>query len=111
MTATSARPATPATIMAIGLVYVLSAGEIDLSFGSITAVSALAAAVTMQSYPMPLGVAAGLGVANGDPKRLWQLVGSGMAHDDASFLKAQIRAFSLIRIGETREDEVGLRRV
>ena len=52
----------PATIMAIGLVYVLSAGEIDLSFGSITAVSALAAAVTMQSYPMPLGVAAGLGV-------------------------------------------------
>lgn len=52
----------PATIMAIGLVYVLSAGEIDLSFGSITAVSALAAAVTMQSYPMPIGVAAGLGV-------------------------------------------------
>ncbi len=52
----------PATIMAIGLVYVLSAGEIDLSFGSITAVSALAAAVTMQSYPMPFGVAAGLGV-------------------------------------------------
>ncbi|EIM72314.1 inner-membrane translocator [Nitratireductor aquibiodomus RA22] len=31
----------PATIMAIGLVFVLSAGEIDLSFGSIVAVSAL----------------------------------------------------------------------
>ncbi len=51
----------PATIMAIGLVYVLSAGEIDLSFGSITAVSALAAAVVMQHYPMAFGVVAGLG--------------------------------------------------
>ncbi len=51
----------PATIMAIGLVYVLSAGEIDLSFGSITAVSALAAAVTMQHFPVPMGIAAGLG--------------------------------------------------
>ena len=30
----------PATIMAIGLVFALSAGEIDLSFGSIVAVSA-----------------------------------------------------------------------
>ncbi|HEV7254961.1 MAG TPA: ABC transporter permease [Mesorhizobium sp.] len=51
----------PATVMAVGLVFVLSAGEIDLSFGSIVAVSALAAAVVMQSYPMPLGVLAGLG--------------------------------------------------
>lgn len=51
----------PATIMAIGLVFALSAGEIDLSFGSVVAVSALAAAVTMQSYPMPVGVLAGLG--------------------------------------------------
>lgn len=51
----------PATIMAIGFVFVLSAGEIDLSFGSITAVSALAAAVVMQDFPMVLGIAAGLG--------------------------------------------------
>ena len=51
----------PATIMAIGLVFVLSAGEIDLSFGSIVAVSALSAAVAMQSGPMILGVVAGLG--------------------------------------------------
>ena len=51
----------PATIMAIGLVIALSAGEIDLSFGSIVAVSALSAAVAMQSGPMFLGVAAGLG--------------------------------------------------
>jgi len=51
----------PATVMAIGLVFALSAGEIDLSFGSIVAVSALSAAVAMQSYPMPVGVLAGLG--------------------------------------------------
>lgn len=51
----------PATIMAIGLVFALSAGEIDLSFGSIVAVSALSAAVAMQSYPMFVGVLAGLG--------------------------------------------------
>jgi ribose transport system permease protein len=51
----------PATIMAIGLVFALSAGEIDLSFGSIVAVSALAAAVAMQNGPMVFGVVAGLG--------------------------------------------------
>ncbi len=51
----------PATIMAVGLVFALSAGEIDLSFGSIVAVSALSAAVAMQSYPMFAGVIAGLG--------------------------------------------------
>jgi len=51
----------PATIMAVGLVFVLSAGEIDLSFGSIVAVSALAAAVVMQNHTMVLGIAAGLG--------------------------------------------------
>ncbi|MGC3939584.1 ABC transporter permease [Roseobacter sp. EG26] len=50
----------PATIMAVGLVFALSAGEIDLSFGSIVAVAALSAAVTMQHYPMPIGVIAGL---------------------------------------------------
>lgn len=51
----------PATIMAIGFVFVLSAGEIDLSFGSIVAVSALSGAVVMQDYPMVFGIAAGLG--------------------------------------------------
>lgn len=51
----------PATIMAIGLVFVLSAGEIDLSFGSIVAVSALSAAVVMQEHSMFLGILAGLG--------------------------------------------------
>ncbi len=52
---------TPATVMAIGLVFVLSSGEIDLSFGSIVAVAALAASVALQSLPMAAGIAAGLG--------------------------------------------------
>ena len=51
----------PITIMAIGLVFVMSAGEIDLSIGSIVAVSALAAAVTMSQYGMLAGILAGLG--------------------------------------------------
>lgn len=51
----------PATIMAIGLVFVMSAGEIDLSIGSTVAVSALAAAVTMNDYGLVAGVLAGLG--------------------------------------------------
>jgi len=51
----------PATIMAIGLVFVMSAGEIDLSIGSTVAVAALAAAVTMQGYGMVPGILAGLG--------------------------------------------------
>ena len=51
----------PVTVMAIGLVFVLSAGEIDLSIGSIVAVSALSAAVVMASYGMVAGILAGLG--------------------------------------------------
>jgi ribose transport system permease protein len=51
----------PVTIMAIGLVFVMSAGQIDLSVGSIVAVSALPAAVTLSQYGLAAGVAAGLG--------------------------------------------------
>ncbi|MBX9455390.1 MAG: ABC transporter permease [Rhizobium sp.] len=51
----------PVTIMAIGLVFVLSAGEIDLSIGSIVAVSALSAAVVMANFGMVPGILAGLG--------------------------------------------------
>ena len=54
----------PATIMAIGLVFALSAGEIDLSFGSTTAVAALCAAVAMQTMPALIGIMAGLGVGS-----------------------------------------------
>ncbi len=51
----------PATVMTIGLVFALSAGEIDLSFGSVVAVSALASAVAMQNGPLVFGVLAGVG--------------------------------------------------
>jgi ribose transport system permease protein len=51
----------PVTVMAIGMVYVLTAGEIDLSIGSVVAVSALLAAVVMRDHHWTLGVVAGLG--------------------------------------------------
>ena len=52
---------TPVTVMAIGMVFVLSAGEIDLSIGSVVAIAALLAAVVMRAHNWALGVAAGLG--------------------------------------------------
>jgi ribose transport system permease protein len=52
---------TPVTVMAIGMVFVLSAGEIDLSIGSVVAIAALVAAVVMRNQNWTLGVAAGLG--------------------------------------------------
>jgi ribose transport system permease protein len=58
---------TPITVMAVGMVFVLSAGEIDLSIGSVVAIAALVAAVVMRAHAWPLAVAAGLaaGVAVG----------------------------------------------
>jgi ribose transport system permease protein len=53
---------TPVSIMAVGAVFVLTAGEIDLSIGSIVAVSALLAAVVLREWPWPIGVAVGLAV-------------------------------------------------
>ena len=50
----------PATVMAVGLVFVLAAGEIDLSFGSTVALAALAAAMVMREHHWVLGVLAGL---------------------------------------------------
>src|ERR1700756_4482084 len=52
---------TPITVMAVGMVFVLSAGEIDLSFGSLVWSGALLGAVVMRSHSWTLGVAAGLG--------------------------------------------------
>src|ERR671917_1252215 len=46
--------------MAIGMVFVLTAGEIDLSIGSIVAISALLAAVVLRTEPWFVGAAAGL---------------------------------------------------
>ena len=56
-----AQETAPVTVMAVGMVFVLTAGEIDLSIGSIVAVSALLAAVVLRNWPWPVGVAAGLG--------------------------------------------------
>jgi ribose transport system permease protein len=52
----------PVTVMAVGMVFVFTAGEIDLSIGSVVAVSALLAAVILRDWPWPIGAAAGLGV-------------------------------------------------
>ena len=54
----------PVTVMAVGMVFVLTAGEIDLSIGSIVAISALLASVVLREWPWPLGVAAGLGAGH-----------------------------------------------
>jgi len=62
---------TPVTVMAVGMVFVLTAGEIDLSIGSIVAISALLAAMTLRTAPWfagaPAGLAAGaaIGSVNG----------------------------------------------
>ena len=50
----------PVTVMAVGMVYVLTAGEIDLSIGSVVAVSALLTAVVLREWPWPVAVLAGL---------------------------------------------------
>jgi ribose transport system permease protein len=52
---------TPVTVMAIGMVFVLSAGEIDVSIGSVVAIAALLAAVMMRTHHWTLGVAVALG--------------------------------------------------
>jgi ribose transport system permease protein len=59
------RQTTPVTVMAVAVVFVLSAGEIDLSLGSVVALSALVTADVMQSHSAVLAVAAGLGVGLG----------------------------------------------
>ena len=58
---------TPITIMAIGLTFALACGHIDLSIGSVVALSALVGAVLMQDYPAPVAIFAALmvGVAIG----------------------------------------------
>ena len=59
------RQTTPITVMAVAVVFVLSAGEIDLSLGAVVALSALVTADVMQSHSAVLAVAAGLGVGLG----------------------------------------------
>jgi ribose transport system permease protein len=59
------RQTTPVTVMAVAAVFVLSAGEIDLSIGSVVALSALVTAEVMQTHSAVLAVAAGLALGFG----------------------------------------------
>jgi ribose transport system permease protein len=59
------RQTTPITVMAVAVVFVLSAGEIDLSLGAVVALSALVTADMMQSHSAVVAIAAGLGVGIG----------------------------------------------
>jgi ribose transport system permease protein len=56
------RQTAPVTVMAVAVVFVLSAGEIDLSLGSVVALSALVTAKVLQNEALAVAVAAGLGV-------------------------------------------------
>lgn len=57
------RQSAPIAVMAVGMTFVLSTGEIDLSIGSVVALAALAAALTLRSTDSAiLAVMAGLGV-------------------------------------------------
>jgi ribose transport system permease protein len=53
---------TPVTVMAVAVVFVLSAGEIDLSIGSVVALSALTTAKVMETNGAVLAIGAGLSV-------------------------------------------------
>jgi ribose transport system permease protein len=55
------RQAAPIAIMAVALVFVLTAGEIDLSVGSVVGLSALITAVTLRDHGLVAAVLAGLG--------------------------------------------------
>ncbi|HWV85474.1 MAG TPA: ABC transporter permease [Capillimicrobium sp.] len=57
-----ARQTAPITVMAVGVVFVLSAGEIDLSIGSVVALAALVGAIVLRDVGLVAGIAAGLGV-------------------------------------------------
>ncbi len=51
---------TPIALMAFGAVFVLTAGEIDLSIGSVVAMSALFTALGLRHYGLTAGIAFGL---------------------------------------------------
>jgi ribose transport system permease protein len=53
---------TPVTVMTIGMVLVLANGEIDLSIGSVVALSALCTALILRTHSAWLAVPAGLAV-------------------------------------------------
>lgn len=54
------RQTAPITIMAVGLSFALAVGHIDLSIGSVVALSAIVAAILLQYVGVPLAVAGAL---------------------------------------------------
>ena len=56
-----ARQTAMISVMAVGMTFVLSAGEIDLSIGSIVALSSLVSALALRHAGIVAGIAAGLG--------------------------------------------------
>ncbi|MCW2618649.1 MAG: transporter permease, partial [Modestobacter sp.] len=50
----------PVTVMAVGSVFVLSTGEIDLSIGAVVALSALVSAVQLRDHGLVAGIVSGL---------------------------------------------------
>lgn len=59
---TIVRQTTPVTVMAIGMTFAMSAGEIDLSVGSIVALASLVAAILLRDSIMPVAIVGGLAV-------------------------------------------------
>ena len=56
------RQTTPITLMAVGMTFALAVGHIDLSVGSVVALSALVCGLMLDVAPLPVAVLAGLGV-------------------------------------------------
>jgi len=56
-----ARQTAMISIMAIGMTFALSSGEIDLSIGSVLALSALITALSLENFSLPVAVIFGLG--------------------------------------------------
>jgi ribose transport system permease protein len=59
---TIVRQTAPITVMAVGLTFTLSAGEIDLSIGSTVALSATIGAIALRDYGLAAGIVGGLAV-------------------------------------------------
>ena len=56
-----ARQTTMSSVMAIGMTFVLAAGEIDLSIGSVVALASLITALALRNYNIWVAIIAGLG--------------------------------------------------
>ena len=56
-----ARQTAMISVMAVGMTFVLSAGEIDLSIGSVVALASLTTALALRHFNLVVGVIAGLG--------------------------------------------------